>query len=347
MKRYTDSEKWGDPAFRALSPIFKCLWLYIQDQADIAGFWTPSEFDVVALRVGVPSLSEAQAKEALGGLIHFHPSHWQIKGFFNTQYSPRPGKALSKFAFGACDLLKIYAQKIGGEVLKVAFISEIPEPFKDRLSIAIDRREVQEKAEGQKLTPPVFQSTGGDKVSTGGDSTEILLEIAWARVVVEFKARGLTVLDAPGWARRQVAQYQRDLGAQGFDRALGAYLKDQDPKPKTVKQFLNNVDHWVQVGKAAPAAVGCAHDWEDFEEPADKFPNGVKFLKRRCRHCRDQVFKNGSPDNSTVQPWCDHGNREALATVETPWRKGFRQTVVCTLCGLTEGIGIEPQGVKP
>ncbi len=39
MKRFTETEKWRDPWFQALSPIEKCLFLYFTDNCNNAGFY--------------------------------------------------------------------------------------------------------------------------------------------------------------------------------------------------------------------------------------------------------------------------------------------------------------------
>ncbi len=39
MKRFTETEKWRDPWFQALSPIEKCLFMYLTDNCNNAGFY--------------------------------------------------------------------------------------------------------------------------------------------------------------------------------------------------------------------------------------------------------------------------------------------------------------------
>lgn len=38
-RRMTASEKWNDPWFSELAPIFKCLWMYLIDSCNHAGIW--------------------------------------------------------------------------------------------------------------------------------------------------------------------------------------------------------------------------------------------------------------------------------------------------------------------
>lgn len=38
-KRFTDTEKWGDPWFRNLLREYQIFWIYLLDQCDAAGVW--------------------------------------------------------------------------------------------------------------------------------------------------------------------------------------------------------------------------------------------------------------------------------------------------------------------
>ncbi len=51
MKRFTATEKWDKAWFRALAPRLKCLWSYLCDKSDAAGFWEP-DFELASFQIG-------------------------------------------------------------------------------------------------------------------------------------------------------------------------------------------------------------------------------------------------------------------------------------------------------
>lgn len=84
-KRMTDTEKWKDDWFVALSPEHKILWLYMVDTCDHAGIWRVSSAVASAL-IGAPvDLDKARAafsdrvQELEGG-------YWWLTRFIKFQY---------------------------------------------------------------------------------------------------------------------------------------------------------------------------------------------------------------------------------------------------------------------
>lgn len=61
-KRFTDSEKWKKTWFRKLSPEFKCLWVYICDNCNIAGIWDV-DFETASYFIGI-EIDPLEAKTA-------------------------------------------------------------------------------------------------------------------------------------------------------------------------------------------------------------------------------------------------------------------------------------------
>lgn len=95
-KRFTDSEKWLRPWFRALPAGYKLLWLYILDHCDMAGVWY-KDIDLATTLIGC-KFDEPTAMKYLGKQIE--PlncgSRWLIKDFIGFQYrelDPRKSKA--------------------------------------------------------------------------------------------------------------------------------------------------------------------------------------------------------------------------------------------------------------
>lgn len=85
-KRFTDTEKWRSPFMKTLPAEYRLLWLYIQDDCDIAGIWT-LDFEVASLRLGF-TLSVEKAKELFAEhIVEIDGGNkWFMPGFLQFQY---------------------------------------------------------------------------------------------------------------------------------------------------------------------------------------------------------------------------------------------------------------------
>ena len=82
-KRFTDTEKWKDPWFRKLTPVEKCVWIYLLDNCDNAGVWK-KDFELMEFIIG-----EKIDIENLTGIrerIQDLGDKWWIKKFIEFQY---------------------------------------------------------------------------------------------------------------------------------------------------------------------------------------------------------------------------------------------------------------------
>lgn len=83
MKRFTDTEKWRDPWFRALKPRLKCLWLYFCDTCDHAGVFQ-IDWELASCEV-CERVSEKDL-EAFGDRLQLLPSgRYLIKKYIKFQ----------------------------------------------------------------------------------------------------------------------------------------------------------------------------------------------------------------------------------------------------------------------
>ena len=85
-KRFTDTEKWKRPWFRALPIKIKLLWTYICDECDIAGVWYV-DIDLASFLIGEP-ITQEEALSYLSKQIEVlnGGGKWLIKDFVNFQY---------------------------------------------------------------------------------------------------------------------------------------------------------------------------------------------------------------------------------------------------------------------
>jgi len=86
-KRMTDTEKWEDDWFVALTPKYKLFWLFLCDRCDHAGVWKVAPSVAGALIGEAVNLEEALA--AFGPeRIQVGEGFWWVKKFCEFQYGP-------------------------------------------------------------------------------------------------------------------------------------------------------------------------------------------------------------------------------------------------------------------
>lgn len=83
-KRFTDTEKFERPWFRALSDKHKLLWLYILDRCDVAGVWY-EDFQLANFLLGY-RFNRDQVILAFDKQIKINGNRWLIKDFIAFQY---------------------------------------------------------------------------------------------------------------------------------------------------------------------------------------------------------------------------------------------------------------------
>lgn len=85
-KRFTDTEKWGDPWFRNLLPEYQRFWIYLLDRCDTAGVWEV-DFEVVEFFLK-QKYSEKEIINLLKGriVIFDNQKKWFIPKFISFQY---------------------------------------------------------------------------------------------------------------------------------------------------------------------------------------------------------------------------------------------------------------------
>lgn len=84
MKRFSESTKWADPWFRALSIESKCIWLWLLDNCDCAGIIEP-DLDLAAFQIGTTKPLQSSL-DALGNRVQRHGSKLFIPKFIAYQY---------------------------------------------------------------------------------------------------------------------------------------------------------------------------------------------------------------------------------------------------------------------
>lgn len=91
-KRYTDTNKWGDPGFRNLPPKMKCCWDYVFSKCDQAGFWSP-DFEAASFFIGEKVTLEEFKKSFDGKFIMLEKvNRILLLEFLSLQYASKKNK---------------------------------------------------------------------------------------------------------------------------------------------------------------------------------------------------------------------------------------------------------------
>jgi hypothetical protein len=83
-KRFTDTDKWKRPWFRALSQKAKLVWFYILDNCDHCGVW-PAAFDLLAFQSGVKVTREEFEEWFAGKVVRLDEDKYFIPSFVPFQ----------------------------------------------------------------------------------------------------------------------------------------------------------------------------------------------------------------------------------------------------------------------
>lgn len=84
MKRFTESQKWDDPWFRALPGAHKLVFLYLLDRCNNAGFWE-EDLDGMAFHTKVEASSLKGALKGLERGLQGASNWYWIKNFLRHQ----------------------------------------------------------------------------------------------------------------------------------------------------------------------------------------------------------------------------------------------------------------------
>jgi hypothetical protein len=84
-KRFTDSDKWRKPWFRALNAPAKMAWIYLTDNCDHAGIW-PAAFDLMSGDVGIHVDEESLVRWFGDKIIKIDETKFFIAGYVEFQY---------------------------------------------------------------------------------------------------------------------------------------------------------------------------------------------------------------------------------------------------------------------
>jgi hypothetical protein len=85
VKRFTETQKWADPWFMDLPAKWKLFWVYLLDNCDNAGVWTPN-MRLAAVQIG-ENFEAAEALRVFTDRIEALPNgKWHITKFVEFQF---------------------------------------------------------------------------------------------------------------------------------------------------------------------------------------------------------------------------------------------------------------------
>jgi hypothetical protein len=102
--RNRNSSIWKDTFYRALPPLYKCLWDYINDDCDNAGVWVP-DFKVASICIGrrvKPEVALASFKEKV---IVLDNGNWLLPNFISERLCFTELKPTDRFQKSIIELL--------------------------------------------------------------------------------------------------------------------------------------------------------------------------------------------------------------------------------------------------
>lgn len=85
VKRFTETQKWADPWFMDLPAKWKLFWVYLLDNCDNAGVWTPN-MRLAAVQIG-ENFEAAEALRVFAERIEVLPNgKWHVTKFVEFQF---------------------------------------------------------------------------------------------------------------------------------------------------------------------------------------------------------------------------------------------------------------------
>ncbi|CAK0749168.1 conserved hypothetical protein [Gammaproteobacteria bacterium] len=88
-KRFTSTDKWEDPWFRNLSPIQKCVWIFICEKCDNSGVWKV-DVELANFFIGKGSIVDQSILDVFNSdkerVVVLNNGYWLIKDFIQFQY---------------------------------------------------------------------------------------------------------------------------------------------------------------------------------------------------------------------------------------------------------------------
>lgn len=150
MKRFSGTEKWSKPWFRALSPKLKCFLQYVWDNCDCAGVWEP-DFELASVFIGA-KVTESECREALGKKVKILPSgKWWLVRFIPFQYGQlsklcKPHNKIFE-TLRQNDLLTLY------DTLSSSLSGRLQEEEEDKEKDKEEDMEKEGESEGVKPSP--------------------------------------------------------------------------------------------------------------------------------------------------------------------------------------------------
>ncbi len=178
IKRFTETNKWADPWFRALPIEAKCLWLWILDNCDCAGI---IEIDMGLAEFQIGASKPLQSPlQALGDRVEMHGSKLFVPKFIRYQYGNELNLANTahRGVIRRLELAKIPCPVMISEKKDQAPSKPLQSPLQGAQDMDMDM---------DKDNDLVFDKKKAKKANTGNPTREEIIEYV--------KSQGLTTND--------------------------------------------------------------------------------------------------------------------------------------------------------